>query len=166
MGTMDRAQAKEILRHALEAFDAIDRAGEIILDIDGPDRVLLADPIGEIVANLHFGLLPAIYSRYPDLRPPDGERPIISTFHRWDYVALPESVSEADLDAIILSVVSSQWQQTAMAIVLAHKRCEELALPIDPELLALRILALSETDRLGSQGDVRKWQHSEVRLKS
>jgi hypothetical protein len=41
-----------------------------------------------------------------------------------------------------------------------------LALPIDTEVLGLRILDLAETDRLKSQGGVRKWRHSEVRLKS
>jgi hypothetical protein len=166
---MDREQATEILKHILEAFDSIDRAGEIILGIDGEDRVALSDPVREIVSVLHFGLLPAVYFRYPDLRPPGGERPIISTFHRWEDLALPESVSEADLDSIILSFASSLWQKTAMVIVRAHKRCEELALPIDTidtEVLGLRILALAETDRLDSQGDVRKWRHSEIRLKS
>ena len=163
---MDRTQATEIQKHILEAFDAIDRAGEIVLEVDGEDRVALSGPIGEIVAVLHFGLLPAVYFRYPDLRPAGGERPVISTFHRWKDVALPESVSEADLDSIIFSFLSPRWQKTAMVIVLAHKRCEELALPIDTEVLGLRILDLAETDRLESQGDVRKWRHSEVRLKS
>src|SRR5947209_5954555 len=136
---MNRTQATEILKHVLKASDAIDRAGEIILGVDAEDRVALSGPIGEIVAVLHFGLLPAIYLRYPDLRPLGGERPIVSTFRRWQDVALPESVSEADLDSIILSFVSSRWQKTAMVIVQAHKRCEELALPIDTEVLGLRI---------------------------
>jgi hypothetical protein len=163
---MDRTQATELLKHILEAFDSIDRAGEIILDTDGEDRAALSAPLGEIVSVLHFELLPAVYFRYPDLRPPGGERPIISTFHRWEDVTLPKSVSETNLDSIIFSFVSSLWQKTAMVIVRAHKRCEELALAIDPEVLGLRILALAETDRLDSQGDVRKWRHSEIRLKS
>ncbi|MFL6790804.1 MAG: DUF3658 domain-containing protein [Bradyrhizobium sp.] len=75
-------------------------------------------------------------------------------------------MSEADLDSIIFSFASSRWQKTARVIVQADKRCEELALPIDTEVLRLRILELAETNRLDSQGDVRKWRHSEVRLKS
>ena len=58
---MDRTQATEILKHILEAFDAIDRAGEIVVEVDGEDRVALSGPIGEIVAALHFGLPPAVY---------------------------------------------------------------------------------------------------------
>ncbi|MFL6837996.1 MAG: DUF3658 domain-containing protein [Bradyrhizobium sp.] len=73
---------------------------------------------------------------------------------------------EADLDSIIFPFVSSRWQKTAMVIVKANKRCEELVLPIDTEVLGLRILELAETNRLDSQGDVRKWRHSEVRLNS
>jgi hypothetical protein len=49
---MDRTQATELLKHILEAFDSIDRAGEIILDTDGEDRVALSAPLGEIVSVL------------------------------------------------------------------------------------------------------------------
>jgi hypothetical protein len=49
--------------------------------------------------------------------------------------------------------------------VKAYDRCKELALPVDPEVLAIRIRALVEADRLDNQGDVRKWRFSEVRLK-
>ncbi|MFL6790803.1 MAG: hypothetical protein ACJ8EE_06505 [Bradyrhizobium sp.] len=69
---MDRIEGHRDSK-AHSAFDSIDRAGEIILDIDGKDRVALSDPLGEIVSVLHFGLLPAVYFRSPDLRPAGGE---------------------------------------------------------------------------------------------
>jgi Protein of unknown function len=109
--------------------------------------------------------LQAIYKQYPDLQPPTREIPEINTVRRWEEIVLPESVSANDLDAIIFSVISLRWQKTAMVIVKAHERCEELKLPIDVEALGARILALAEAERIESEGDVRIWRFSEVRLK-
>jgi hypothetical protein len=52
-----------------------------------------------------------------------------------------------------------------MVIGNAVKRCEELGLPINAEILGARIGALAEADRIEGAGDLRKWRHSEVRLK-
>jgi len=161
---MDKTQAAEIQRHMLDAADAINRASEIISALDKEDRAMLAAPLGEIVGALHFKLLQAVYSRYPDLRPPAAERPAISTVRRWEEIVLPESVSETDLDSIIFSALSSRWQKTAMVIGNALKYCKTLALPIDAEVLGARIQALAEADRLEGEGDLRKWRFSEVRL--
>ena len=38
------------------------------------------------------------------------------------------------------------------------------SLPVDAEVLGVRIQALAEADRLESEGDLRKWRFSEVRL--
>jgi hypothetical protein len=46
----------------------------------------------------------------------------------------------------------------------AVKRGEELALGVTDEMFAARIQTLVEAGRLESQGDLRKWRHSEVRL--
>src|SRR5947208_204907 len=97
---MDRTQAAEIHRHLVDAADAIDRASELIFALDKEDRAMLAAPLAEIGSALHFELLQAIYVRYPELRPP-AEPPSINSVLRWDDVALPESVSEADLDSMI-----------------------------------------------------------------
>jgi hypothetical protein len=37
-------------------------------------------------------------------------------------------------------------------------------LPVSAETVAARILALAEAERIASQGDVRIWRFSEVRL--
>ena len=48
----------------------------------------------------------------------------------------------------------------------AVKRGQELALGITDEMFAARVQVLVEADRLEGQGDLRKWRHSEVRLKA
>ena len=96
---------------------------------------------------------------------PSNEIPTISSTLRWEEVSLPDSISEADLDQLIFSVMTSRLQKTAMIIARAMKRCEELDLVIDDEILGARIGALAESDRIDSAGDLRKWRHSEVRLK-
>ena len=93
------------------------------------------------------------------------EPPVISSTLRWRDVSLPASVSEANLDRIIFSVMTSRLQKTAMVIVKALERCKELDLPIDADILGARLGALAESDRIEGAGDLRKWRHSEVRLK-
>jgi hypothetical protein len=163
---MDRTQAAEIQEHMLDAADAIDRASRLIFALDKEDRVILAAPLGEIVAKLHFELLEAVYARYPDLRPRDDDWYIVDTDRRWEDIALPESVSETDLDSIIFSLLKLQWQKTAAIISRAWNRCETLGLPVDIEVLGVRLQALAEAGRLANQGDLRKWRYSEVRLNS
>jgi hypothetical protein len=62
---------------------------------------------------------------YPD-RPFSEEPPHISSTLRWEEVSLPDSISEADLDQLIFSVMTSRLQKTAMVIAKALNRCEEL----------------------------------------
>jgi Protein of unknown function len=93
------------------------------------------------------------------------EPPVISSTLRWEDVSLPASISEADLDQIIFSVMTSRLQKTAMVIVKTLERCKELDLPINAEIVGARLGALAESGRLESAGDLRKWRYSEVRLK-
>ncbi len=163
---MDRAQAVEIQRHVLDAAAAIDRASKIIFAFDRDDREVFATPLAEVVSALHFELLQKIYVRYPDLRPSidDEDRGMIDTTQRWEEIVLPDSVSEADLDSIIFSFLRPRWQKTAKILGDAFKRCETLALPVDLQVLAARLEALADANRLEVAGDLRKWRYSEVRL--
>jgi hypothetical protein len=161
---MDRDQADEIHRHLQAAARAIDRAEMTIFDLGKEGRKAFADPLGNVVHALHFELLPVIYEQFPDMRPRGAEAAITSTL-RWDQVRLPSSVTEADVDAIILSAVSSRAQKVGMVVIRALKRVEELGLPISDEVLAARIQVLVEAGRLEGAGDLRKWYNSEVRLK-
>jgi Protein of unknown function len=112
---------------------------------------------------VHSELLEEMYTRYPDLRPPQ-EVPTISSTLRWDDVTLPEGMSEADLDAIIFSVMSMQYRKVARIIGDTLMQCRKLGRPISDEMVGARIQELDETDRLESQGDLRKWRFSEARL--
>ena len=42
----------------------------------------------------------------------------------------------------------------------------EIGLPVSDQIIAARIEALAEAGFIENQGDVRKWRHSEVRLKA
>jgi hypothetical protein len=56
---------------------------------------------------VYYELLFVLYKRYPDLRPADKEPPHILSTLRWEKVSLPSSISEADIDQIIFSVLHS-----------------------------------------------------------
>jgi hypothetical protein len=93
------------------------------------------------------------------------EPPIISSKLRWKDISLPASVSEADLDRIIFSVMTSPLQKTAMVIFKTLEQCEQLRLPIDADIVGARLAALADSDRIERAGDQHKWRYSEVRLK-
>ena len=162
--TMDRMQAADIAKHLHDAADAIDRASAVILTLEQQDRTALASSLGDIVSALHFGLLHSVYNRYPDLRPPSDEEPSIDSDLRWENVVLPKSVSEADLDQLILSALDPNSRKTAQVVGNLVIRCKALAWPIDAEMLAARVQALAEAGTIESAGDLRAWRHSEVRL--
>lgn len=159
---MNREQAEEILGYLLEAAFELDEAkaaANVFADQDKDAAALSA-----LIIKLNSELLQAIYARFRDLIPFE-EFPEISSSLRWDQVQLPPSVSEAQVDQIILSVIAPQWHKMARIIWDAVKRSEELALEVRDEAFAARIQVLVEAGRLESQGDLRKWRHSEVRKK-
>jgi hypothetical protein len=159
---MNREQAEEILGYLLEAAFELDEAkaaANVFADQDKDAAALSA-----LIIKLNSELLQAIYARFRDLIPFE-EFPEISSSLRWDQVQLPPSVSEAQADQIILSVIAPQWHKMARIIWDAVKRSEELALGVRDEAFAARIQVLVEAGRLESQGDLRKWRHSEVRKK-
>src|SRR6266568_1139460 len=93
------------------------------------------------------------------------EPPVISSTLRWEDVSLPASISEADLDQIIFSVMTCRLQKTAMVIVKALEQCKALDLPINAEIVGARLRALSKSGRIEGAGDLHQWRYSEVRLK-
>lgn len=161
---MTREQAQEILRDLEQAANAMSRAEMAIIKA-GPDaRKAYGGYLNEVAINLHFGLLPAIYRQFPDLQPP-GEVPTVDSELCWDDVTLPSSVTENDLDEMIFALLKPQWQKVAMVLVRAQEHYEKQAWPIAVEIIAARILALADEDRIDHQGDLRMWRFSEVRLK-
>jgi hypothetical protein len=164
---MDQNKAAEIQKHLLDADRAMDHARMAIAGLGKEERMRLDTLLGRIVAALHSKLLAEIYDQYQDLEPPHDEKqvPTITSRLRWEQVRLPPSVSETDIDAVILSVMTPRWQKVARVVGRAFERCEELALPISGEALAARVQVLAKAGRLEDIGDLRKWGHSEVRLK-
>src|SRR3954447_17073330 len=159
---MNRDQAAEIIEHLLEAACELDEAraaAAVLADGDEDAAALRA-----FVIKINSELLRTIFDRFGDLVPFE-EFPEISSSLRWDQVQLPPSVSEAQVDQIILSVMSLHWHKMARVIWEAVKLSEERSLGVSDEMFAARVKVLVEADRLESQGDLRKWRHSEVRLK-
>lgn len=159
---MNREQAEEILEYLLEAAFELDEAKAAANVFAAQDKDAAA--LSALIIKLNSELLQAIYARFRDLIPFE-EFPEINSSLRWDQVQLPPSVSEAQVDQIILSVIAPQWHKMARIIWDAVKRSEELALGVRDEAFAARIQVLVEAGRLESQGDLRKWRHSEVRKK-
>jgi hypothetical protein len=164
---MDREQALRIQKHLLDADVALDHARMAIAGLGKEERLALDGLLREVVEALHADLLAPIYDQHPDLEPAprDEEIPTISSSLTWDQVRMPPSVTEADLDGIIFSLLKPRWQKTAKVVALAMQRCEERALPIGHEEIAARLQVLSDSDRIEGIGDLRYWRHSEVRLK-
>ena len=164
---MDEIQATELHGHLVDAIQALERAGGLIESLDEGDQSALLTSIDKITSAIHVELLQeAVYARFPDLHSEFDEWSFLNTIRRWKDIVLPEGVSEADIDATIFSTLRSQWLKTARIIGDALKECERLQLPVSAEMLGVRIQALSEANKLESQGDLRKWRFSEVRLKS
>jgi hypothetical protein len=161
---MDKAQATEIERHLLAIDDALRMASSAIFKLDEEDRQPFVEPLGDLGSCLHFRMLELVYAYYPELRRA-GEIPATSSDLLWKDVTLPESVSEADVDAIIFSVLMSRLQKTAMVIGQAMSHCREHGLPVEAEIISARIQALAASNRIESAGDLRQWRHSEVRIK-
>jgi hypothetical protein len=162
---MNQDQAAEILEYLLEAAHELDEARAAIAALVEDGRENNPDPLGEAVDELNCKLLKLMFDRFPDLMPFE-EFPRISSTLQWEQVRLPPTVTEAEVDRIIFSVVVPRWRKMAFIVLAAGQECEKIGLPISPEVLAARVQALAEAEFLESQGDLRKWRHSEVRLKA
>jgi hypothetical protein len=161
---MDQDEASEILEHLLEAARELDEARATISLLVENDRENGAASLKATVIKLNSELLRLMFDRFPDLIPFE-EFPEISSALEWEQVRLPPSVSEAQVDRIIFSVMVPQWRKMALMVGHAFVRCKEVGLPISDEVVAARIQALVEAGSLEGDGDLRKWRHSEVRLK-
>jgi hypothetical protein len=93
----------------------------------------------------------------------DREEPHVSSTLRWKDVRLPRSVTEADLDALIFSVLNQNWRKTARIVGSTLELCEARLIEVSAEVIAARIQDLVETGKIEGVGDLSKWRHSEVR---
>lgn len=159
---MNREQAAKIFEHLFVAARDLDEARAAAFALAEQDES--AASLEAFIVKLNSELIEALFDRFPDLMP-FQEFPTISSTLRWDQVRLPPSISEKDIDAIIFLVMKPRWQKVAMVLGHALQRCKQLGLPISDEALAARIQVLDKADQLESQGDLRMWRFSEVRLK-
>ncbi|MFG3596991.1 DUF3658 domain-containing protein [Bradyrhizobium sp. RDI18] len=160
---MDEDQAAEILDYLLTAARELDEARAAANILAGHDKD--AASVRDLVIKLNSELLQEILQRFPDLLPFD-EFPEINSSLRWDQVQLPPTASEEQVDQIILSIIVPRWRKMAAIIWYAVKQGHERGLGVTDEMFAARIQVLVEAGRLERQGDIRKWRHSEVRLKA
>jgi hypothetical protein len=109
--------------------------------------------------------LRSVYDRYPELQPIPEEFDHLNTDLRWEDVMLPPSISEADLDAVILSKLKPRSLKAARVIGDVMRAFEERGLSIGEETVGVRIRWLADVDRIKGFGDLRKWRFSEVSLK-
>src|SRR5580698_628492 len=100
---MDKAQAIEIHNHLLAIRDAINQTEAALFKLDWEDRAIFGDPMNKLWGALHGHALRSVYERHPELQPIPEDFDHLDTDLRWEDVMLPPSISEADLDAVILS---------------------------------------------------------------
>ena len=146
-------QAIKIRRHLLALERALLKVSAAIFELDKEERQI-REPLLDLLSRLHFEMLELIYAQHPELRPPPVP-PTICSDLRWKDVTLPKSVSEADLDTIIFSILTSRRQKAAMVIGRATNHCREHNLPINDEIFGARIEALGKLGRIEHFGDLR-----------
>ena len=161
---MDRDLAAKIHKHLLDAANALTRAEWAGDEITGRDeRRAFIELLSDVTTPLHFELLRTLYREHPDLEPPREESQIDSTL-RWEEVSLPPGVTEADIDTVIFELLKPRLQKMAKVVGNAYLRLESQSKSISNEIIAARIIALEEADRIEGAGDLRKWRFSEIRL--
>jgi hypothetical protein len=145
----------------------MNRIGALVFDLDKEDRTAFAEPMGNVYTALHYEMLhKVIYRQFPDLKPPSREKPVINSKLTWDQVRLPASVTVLDFDRVILSTLSPQWRKTARIVGNVSEQYRGLGIDLDPAIAAARLMTMVESGLVEAQGDLRKWRHSEVRLKA
>ena len=161
---MDRDLAAKIHKHLLDADYALKRAEWAGDEITGRDeRRAFLELLSDVTTPLYFDLLRTLYRKHPDLEPPREEAEISSTL-RWEEASLPPGVTEADIDAAIFEFLKRRRQKMAKVVGDACLRLDSQSKSISAEIIAARIIALEEADRIEGVGDLREWRFSEIRL--
>ena len=163
---MNRDLAEKIDKHLLDADHALKRAEWAGNDItDGDERRAFIELVNDVRTPLYFDLLAMLYRERPDLEPAREEEPCIDSTLSWEEASLPPGITEAEIDAMIFSLLKPRRQKMARIVGDTFKRFEARSIPITPEIIAARIIALEEAGRIKGYGDLRYWRNSEVRLK-
>jgi Protein of unknown function len=161
---MDRKQAIQIQAHALDAADAVKKIEEIVLALGKEDRFYFGNHFAEVYEALDFGILKRVYERFPDLRQGREELAEVSSFLKWEDVALPPGTSVTNLDAAIFAAMDTRWLKVARVITHATRQCDAQGISVDFDVIGARIQALANAGQIEGQGNLAMWRHSEVRL--
>jgi hypothetical protein len=95
----------------------------------------------------------------------DDENERICSTLQWKDVRLPRSVTEIDLDALIFSFVEQRWRKTAYIVSRCFEHYKDRSIGLPMEVVAARLQALADMDRIEVAGSLWMWRNSEVRLK-
>ena len=76
-----------------------------------------------------------------------------------------QSGSDDKLRTIILSVITQNWQKTAMVIMKAFQVCKAQQVPADEDRIAGHLEELIESGQVEAQGQLSNWRYSELRLR-
>ncbi|MDE2603859.1 MAG: hypothetical protein KGL62_16025 [Bradyrhizobium sp.] len=163
---MDEAQASEIKDHLLYVAFALEEAIAAVSHLPSADQKMLTAPLHKLLDSLHSDVFRLVYEQHPLSEDWPGDLLTIVCDLRWKEVTLPESISEQDLDAVILSKLKPHALKVAKVITDVGKVFEERGHSIDYDVISARIRWLDDVDRIKSFGDVRKWRHSEIALKA
>ncbi|GIQ75775.1 hypothetical protein BraRD5C2_42170 [Bradyrhizobium sp. RD5-C2] len=160
---MDRERAVELKKHLQNVGRALERTVMATKGIDKTECDALLGHLTKAVA-IVYGKLYDIYAEHPELEP-RPKRPRISSKITWDEVSPNLSVSVSKLDQIIFSVMEPRWRKMMLIVGQAFLNCTDIGLVINSETIAARIQALASAGHFESQGDLRYWGNSMIRLK-
>jgi hypothetical protein len=88
----------------------------------------------------------------------------ISSTLRWSDVTSPQSVTVAELDALIFSELAERWLKVARIVYRAFESLQAQSIYVSPKVIAARVRELAETGKIDSVGHLTMWRYSEVRL--
>jgi hypothetical protein len=129
--------------------------------------VRFSELLYEAIALLNSDVWKPIYDEYPDLAPEyeSFEPPTIDSELSWDEVRLEPHLTAKDVDDILFPLLGSDWRKVLRVLFDARDSCNIQGQSFSYEILAARLRWLSDNDKIEGIGDLRKWRHSEVRLK-
>ncbi len=158
---MDKAKAVEFQKRLIAISAALNAE---LRGLDPEDRATFVRPLAELVFDLHDEVLEPLYHRFPELRPIPEDFDEIDTNLRWEDVTLPPSISEADLDAMIISKLKPRSLKVAKVLGDVMTIGKERGRSINHQIRAARIERLAETDQIARFGAGRTWRYSALAL--
>jgi hypothetical protein len=77
---------------------------------------------------------------------------------------IPSTLDDAAVDALILSVATSDWCKVAILIARSVDAAKAQGIDLPSSTIVARIYVLADSKALATQGNVRRWRACEVRL--